>query len=102
MKRLTLLIFLPALIGCVPDKTQTIAQCRLDAQKTYSRENPERSDKVEVFVMLCMRAAGFEMHLSDECKLDGGRYISTDLQPGCYRSVAWYARAWRYVVGDRR
>lgn len=102
MRWLALLILLPALLGCTEDKNRAVAQCWLDAQKTYPGENPEKSDKIDVFVMNCMRAAGYQDNLlADECKADP-KLISPFLQPGCYRSDTWLARAWRYETEKKR
>ena len=55
------------LVACSPSKEQTLAACEMDAIKTYPSEPALFSLKREDFMVVCMRAKGFEItvHPSD-------------------------------------
>jgi hypothetical protein len=73
--------------GCGESKAAILAQCRLDAMKTYPAKSPY-GDEVRTFVILCMEAKGYSPTSLASC-VDRGT-----LQEGCYQSSREYWWAW--------
>lgn len=82
MNKAFLLALAVALSGCGETKEQTMAQCRLEAEKVGANEN-----KITHMTVLCMESKGFKFDYAIEVcsSMTGGPFANSYYVATCYK-----------------
>lgn len=77
------------LVGCGESKAAALAQCHIEAMKTYPSKS-QYGDEVQLFVLLCMEVKGYSPSSLTSC-IGRGKF-----DEACYQSHFEYW--WRRIV----